>query len=60
MKTEERDEITQQFIRTQVKVKELERNFTDLMELIDNYKVLIINAHVEELNTEKAKRWWQK
>lgn len=60
MKAEERDEITQQFIRTQVKVKELERNFSDLMELIDNYKVLIINAHIEELNVEKAKRWWQK
>lgn len=60
MKVEERDEMAQYFIRTREKVKELERNFRDLIALIDNYKILVINAQIEELKVEKAKRWWQR
>jgi protein tyrosine phosphatase len=60
MKVEERDEIAQYFIRTQAKVKELERDFADLIALIDNYKILVINTQIEELKVEKAKRWWQR
>ena len=59
MRVEERDDITQHFIRTQAKVKELKRDFNDLIELIDGYKTLIINAQIEELKTEKAKKWWE-
>ena len=60
MRVEERDEIAQYFIRTRAKVKELEINFAALIDLIDNYKVLIINAQIEELNEEKKKSWWQR
>ena len=59
MKAQERDEIAQYFIRTRAKTKELERNFVDLIELIDNYKVLVINAQIDELKEEKKKKWWQ-
>ena len=60
MKVEERDEIAQYFIRIREKVKKLEQDFADVVGLIDNYKVLVINAQIEELKVEKAKRWWQR
>jgi hypothetical protein len=60
MKVEERDEIAQYFIRIQEKVKNLEQDFASTVELIDNYKILVINAQIEELKVEKAKRWWQR
>jgi len=60
MKVEERDEIAQYFIRIKAKVTELERSFADTIALIDQYKILVINAQIEELKVERKKGFWEK
>ena len=60
MKVEERDELAQYFIRTQAKVKELQNDFIALIERIDNYKTILINAQIDVLKVEKKKKWWER
>ena len=60
MNTQERDEIIQKYVDTKKKVKVIKRLFEEVIEDIDEYKTLVINARIDALKVEKEKKWWQK
>ena len=53
MKIEERDNAIQNLILIRKKVKETERNFKECVEMIENYKDLLINIKIETLEEKK-------
>jgi len=57
MKAAEQNEIIQYFISVQKKVKQLELDFSSLLEEIQNYKTVLINTEIEVLETEKKRKW---
>lgn len=60
MKIEERVNAIQNLILIRKKIKETERNFKECVEMIENYKDLLINIKIETLEEKKRSRWFEK
>lgn len=60
MKMEERDEIVQVLMQLRKKVSDLERDFKETIEMVDTYKIMLINIRIDELEKKKKEGWLHK
>ena len=61
MDVNEKDDIIQTYLNIRRKVKTMEADFVELINLIDGYKTMVLNIEIEKKEEEKKKRWrlWQ-
>ena len=60
MNAEEKDNGVQQLMTIRNKVRELERNFKETLEMIEEYKNIMINVQIDALEVKKKERWFEK